>query len=31
LAQRLVADVDAYARGGVRDDVALLVGIVKGS
>jgi serine phosphatase RsbU (regulator of sigma subunit) len=30
LAQRLVAGVDAYARGGVRDDVALLVGVVSG-
>jgi PAS domain S-box-containing protein len=31
LAERLVADVDAYAQGGIRDDVCLLVGIVKGT
>jgi PAS domain S-box-containing protein len=31
LAERLVAEVDAYAQGGIRDDVCLLVGIVKGS
>jgi sigma-B regulation protein RsbU (phosphoserine phosphatase) len=31
LAERLVAGVDAYAQGGIRDDVCLLVGIVKES
>jgi sigma-B regulation protein RsbU (phosphoserine phosphatase) len=31
LARRLIVGVDAYARGGIRDDVCLLVAIVKGS
>jgi hypothetical protein len=27
---RLISGVDAFARGGLRDDIALLVGVVGG-